>query len=243
MLFVAVCLRASQIKLQISVLVRLTEITSNSKELRQITKFLTTFLPLESFTKAKRWKMLQNYFYFDDKSLPFWCQYVNLYPSAFLYLFTVKKEKCHQFQATQQTVANANDTRKERFVWFKWNCVIFIFFLFFQIVFLRYSIFEGIACHSECLNRALCECLLCFKLNFPWIIVVQWNLENCKYVCKCFTVYECFNVIYYPLIFVVVCGHVCFLLQESEGKAWQKQEFMIITETRRTENMVMMNEL
>lgn len=89
---------------------------------------------------------------------------------------------------------------------------------------LRYSICEGIACHSECQNRALCECLLCFKLNFPWIIVERWNLENCGYVCKCFTIYcKSFVAIYYPLIFVIVCGHVCLLtfrLQEDEGE-WE----------------------
>lgn len=90
-------------------------------------------------------------------------------------------------------------------------------------IFLRYSICEGIACHSKCQNRALCKCLLCFKLNFSWIIVVRWNLENCRYVCKCFTIYcKCFVVIYYPLIFVVVCGHVYSLFVHRKMKSKAK---------------------
>lgn len=108
------------------------------------------------------------------------CGFVRISVSAH-----IEKEKCHQFSATQQTAVKGG-----RFAWIKWNYVKFISFsLLCWKVFLRHSICRGIACHSECQNGTLCECLLCFKLNFPWIIVVRWNLENCWYVCKCFTIY------------------------------------------------------
>lgn len=123
----------------------------------------------------------------DDKSLLFgvgmWIYVFSNSLALCIRCLLVKPEECKKFHQFRLHKSSKRQSSTEwRNVWFKLNYAKFI--LPKKILapqFLRNSLNTGerhiIATAKMEQWNNLCKCLLCFKLNFTWIIAWRWNLD------------------------------------------------------------------